>query len=312
MRKWFSACSSMFASPTELLATLQRPSQQYTVNCIVVCVFQRNALGLWCASDMLCPEASVQADPRPWLQSAHSFMSRSEYAALHLSPHLFSLPTWQLRAPPAENLGSEGTLHERKPAALTVWCFRASVGGGECAVAGRQWKHFWHCHGGWEAPYQPQVIIRISYNPTSTCEGGVSSSDKFLFTFRSNNFRWPRHHDTHSLPVLYTPLGSCFCDVTHLQTSTKLNTSNLETLLLGNIHISHIQKQRRVHTHTHKHKLKIKTPSVWQQQTNTQLVKSIMYTQQDAEGPTIFNVQHCPTHRRIWRWGQLLASASKI
>lgn len=165
----------MFASPTVLLLTLQRTLQPYTINCIVVCVSQRYAHRLWCASDMLCPKASVQADPPPWLQSSHSFfMSRSEYAALHLSPHLFSLPTWRLWAPPAESLGSEGTLHERKPAAFTVWCFRASTGGGECAAAGRQWKHFWHCHGGWEAPYQPQVIIRISYSP---CEGGISSSE---------------------------------------------------------------------------------------------------------------------------------------
>lgn len=40
----------------------------------------------------------------------------------------------------------------------------------------------------------------------------------------------------------------------------------------------------------------MKTPSVWQQQTNTQVVKSIMYAQQDAEVPilccAIFDVEH--------------------
>lgn len=136
---FFPTCSSVFASLTGLLATLERTSQQYPINCIVVCVSQRNALRLWCASDVLCPEAPVQADPPPWLQSSHAFvMSRSEYAALQFSPHIFCLSTWRLWAPPAENLGSEGTLHERRPAAITVWCFRASTGGEECAAAGRQ------------------------------------------------------------------------------------------------------------------------------------------------------------------------------
>lgn len=136
---FFSTCLSVFASLTGLLATLERTPQQYPINCIVVCVSQRNALRLWCASDVLCPEAPVQADPPPWLQSSHAFvMSRSEYTALHLSPHIFCLSTWRLWAPPAENLGSEGTLHERRPSAITVWCFRASAGGEECAAAGRQ------------------------------------------------------------------------------------------------------------------------------------------------------------------------------
>lgn len=96
-----------------------------------------------------------------------------------------------------------------------------------------------------------------------------------------------------------------------------LETSNPGTLPFGNFYISHIQKKRRTQactlTQTHTHKLKMKTPSVWQQQTNTQCVKSIMYAQQDAEVPVlccpIFDVQHCSTHRCIWKWGHLLASA---
>lgn len=238
----------MFASPTVLLLTLQRTLQPYTINCIVVCVSQRNAHRLWCASDMLCPKASVQADPPPWLQSSHSFfMSRSEYAALHLSPHLFSLPTWRLWAPPAESLGSEGTLHERKPAAFTVWCFRASTGGGECAVAGRQWKHFWHCQGGWEAPYQPQVIIRISYSP---CEEGISSSES-LDPVTSEDPDVPdtmththsqsstHHHEAVSAVWLISKLQPEYFE-----------TSNPETLPNGNFHISRIQKKRHTRTHT--------------------------------------------------------------
>lgn len=90
-----------------------------------------------------------------------------------------------------------------------------------------------------------------------------------------------------------------------------LETSNPETLPFGNFHISHIQKKR------HTHKLKMKMPSVWQQQQiNTQVVKSIMYAQQDAEVPilccAIFDVQRCWTHRCIWKWAHLLASAWKI
>lgn len=123
---------------SQLCAALHCTSQQNSINCIFVCVFQRTALRLQCTSDMLCPETSVQADPPPRLRSSHIFPSRQWYAALHLSSHLFSLSTWRLWAGQPENLGSEGTLHESKPAAITVWCFRASVGRGECVAAGRQ------------------------------------------------------------------------------------------------------------------------------------------------------------------------------
>lgn len=95
-----------------------------------------------------------------------------------------------------------------------------------------------------------------------------------------------------------------------------LETSNPETLPFGNFHISHIQKKRRAHTDTHTRTLKLKTPSVWQQQTNTQVVKSIMYAQQDAEVLiwccAIFDVQHCWTRTRMWKWGHLFTSARKM
>lgn len=120
------------------LAPPQRTSRQNAVNRISVCVSQRNALRLWCTADMLCPEASVQADPPPWLQSARAFLSRQCDAAPQLSPRLFSLPTWRLWTPQTENLGSQGTLHESRPAAFPVWWFRASTGRGERAAAGRQ------------------------------------------------------------------------------------------------------------------------------------------------------------------------------
>lgn len=105
---------------------------------LFLCVSQRNAFRLWCTADMLCPEASVQTDPPPWLQSSRAFLSRQRYAAPQLSPHLFSLPTWWLWTPQPENLGSQGTLHESRPAAFPVWWFRASIGRGERSAAGRQ------------------------------------------------------------------------------------------------------------------------------------------------------------------------------
>lgn len=49
--------------------------------------------------------------------------------------------------------------------------------------------------------------------------------------------------------------------------------------------ISHTSR-RSAHINTHKHTLK-KTPSVWQQQTNTQVVESIMDAQQDAGVPIL-------------------------
>lgn len=227
-----------------------------------MCVYQWNALRLWRAYDMLCPEASVQADPPPWLQSSYSFFgSRSEYAALRLSPHIFSLSAWRLRAPQAENLGSEGTLHERRPAAFTVWCFRASTGGGECAAAGRQWEHFWHCPRGWEAPYQHQVIIRISYNPTSPCEGGVSSSDKFLFKFRFNNVRGFRWSDITTHTRSHSSTQHCEA-ASAVQLISKLQARNPPIWQLS--YLAHPEEEAHVHTHTQK--LKMKMPLVWQQQ----------------------------------------------
>lgn len=75
-----------------------------------------------------------------------------------------------------------------------------------------------------------------------------------------------------------------------------LEAPNPETLPFGNFHILHIQTKR----HTHARELEMKTTSVPQQQTNTQVVKSIMYAQQDCEGPVLCYIG-CSTleHRQI-------------
>ncbi len=132
--------------------------------CVYLCVYvfpsQRKVFRLRCSCGVLCPEAPVQTDPAPWLQSPH-FLSRPRprYAASQHSRCLLSLPTWWLRSPLPEDSGPEGTLHEIRPAAFPVWCFRASVGWGERVATGHQEEHRWYGHGGREAHDQPQVVV---------------------------------------------------------------------------------------------------------------------------------------------------------
>lgn len=95
-----------------------------------------------------------------------------------------------------------------------------------------------------------------------------------------------------------------------------LETSNPENPPLWQLsYLSHPEEEACTHRHTYA-RTENETPSVWQQQTNTQVVKSIMYAQQDAEVLiwccAIFDVQHCWTHTCIWKWGHLFASAWKM
>lgn len=51
--------------------------------------------------------------------------------------------------------------------------------------------------------------------------------------------------------------------------------------------ISCTSRRRGTHIYTHTAQLEMKAPSVWQQQTNTQVVNSIMYAQQISEVPVL-------------------------
>lgn len=124
---------------------------------------QRKVFRLWRSCGVLRPEAPVQTDPAPWLQRPRFLIrSRPRCPASRLSWCLLSLHAWWLRSPSPENVGPEGTLHESRPAAFPVWCFRAAIGWGERVATGHQDEHPWYGHGGREAHHQPQVTNALT------------------------------------------------------------------------------------------------------------------------------------------------------
>lgn len=122
------------------------------------------------------------------------------------------------------------------------------------------------------------VFSAVSLLPgCSRIEGRMGSTpDQWA---SSDDRPWPwcpqSHCNTHT--HLHSALWSCFCGVTHLQTSAPniLGASNPEKLPLATL-ISHTSRRTAAHTQTHT-PLEIKAPSDLQTHTHTQVVKWIAY-----------------------------------
>lgn len=140
----------------------------------------------------------------------------------------------------------------------------------------------------------------------------VSAPQKFLFKFRSSNFRGPRcsgHHDTHSQSSTHHHEAvSAVWLISKLQPEY-FETSNPETLPNGNFHISRIQK-RGTHAHTQAQNENALSLAAADKHTGCQV--NYVHPARCWSTNLVLCYIWCWTHRCIWKWGHLLVYAWKI